>query len=155
MTVSTDGQICYGIRFDEDMEFPWESDEWDRDFEDWWIYEACGYKNPFELFTAQGEWIRGKKPPEEKIDEYYDARSAFRDSHPLPIELVNYCSGDYPMYILAVPSSCHTAHRGYPENFIPSNLSVSNEEMDRLGQFCEKWGLEGGEQGWWLSSYWG
>ncbi|KKM61996.1 hypothetical protein LCGC14_1526060, partial [marine sediment metagenome] len=28
MGVSTNGQICYGIMFDEDTEFPWDEDKY-------------------------------------------------------------------------------------------------------------------------------
>ena len=31
MGVSTDGQICYGIVFEEGHEFPWASDEYEKD----------------------------------------------------------------------------------------------------------------------------
>jgi len=33
MTVSTDGQICYGILFGEDAIFPWDDEKWDSEIE--------------------------------------------------------------------------------------------------------------------------
>jgi hypothetical protein len=35
MGVSTDGLLFLGVLFDEDDEFPWHSDEFDYDWEDW------------------------------------------------------------------------------------------------------------------------
>ena len=37
MGVSTDGQICFGIAFEECTEFPWDSEEYDGDIDAWWL----------------------------------------------------------------------------------------------------------------------
>lgn len=88
MSVSTDGQLCYGILCGEDIEFPWDDQQYDGDIDLWWA-TICGF-----LYDQ----------------EYLD----FLTNHPLPVELVNYCSAGYPMYILAVPLSGTSARRGYP-----------------------------------------
>ena len=67
MGVSTDGQICFGIMFDEGFEFPWNGGEDDQDLESWWMEEVCGYKPPFELFTEEGQWIEGMEENKEKM----------------------------------------------------------------------------------------
>lgn len=153
MTTSTNGQICYGVLFDEDHEFPW--DEWEDGIEEWWLYRVCDYHNPFELFDERGNWLDGAKPPEQRIREYYDHRHTFLDSHPIPVRLVNYCSGDYPMYIVAAPSSVIIASRGYPEAIgVRSFATVTEEEAVLLIEFCRKHlGVTEGPR-WWLSSYW-
>lgn len=154
MTVHTDGQICYGVKFEEDYEFPWAAQ--DGDIEDWWRV-INGYKPPFELFNADGNYIDGIEPSKARLREYFDARSLWDAEHDkLPVAEVNYCSGEYPMYILAVPSTCNSARRGYPEKFDPATLVVSEEAQAALLAFCEKYGLtyEAGPA-WWLSSYWG
>lgn len=169
MGVSTDGQICFGIKFEEGHEFPWDGEQWGGDIEDWWTRGVCGYKNPFEIFDASGnylphiELIKGKyqfdhpKPREEVTNAYYDPLFAFQKSHPVPVKIVNYCSSDYPMYMLAVPETCKENSRGFPEEFDPAALTVTDEQRQALLDFCKTHGIDIGEETpkWWLSSYWG
>ena len=156
MGVSTDGQLCYGILFEAGFEFPWDSDKWDGRIEDWWLYEICCYENPFELYNDQGEYIDGKPPTEEVKDEYHGARYDFRETHPLLVELVNYCSYDYPMYILAVVDQVKIANRGYAEEITQEDLTNLAGSLDILTQFCQKHGIKTGEKPkLWLSSLWG
>lgn len=163
MTVSTDGQICYGIRFEEGFVFPWSDEDengdptgWDGE-EDWWLKGALGWKPTVQVYDEEGQYLPGfnDKSPETKahFDEYY----AFLKAHPFPVAVVNYCSGDYPMYILAVPSSCKSNGRGFPEVFDPADLTVTAEERQTLLDFCNKYGIDIGDEAprWWLSSYWG
>ena len=157
MTTSTDGQICFGLMFEEDTEFPWDDTErWD-DIDDWWLSYVLKWLPPFELYDEDGEYIGGVKPPEEKIEQYHREKIAFElKAPPLPVQLVNYCSAQYPSYILAVPSTCRSASRGYPEAFHPSDLKVNPEEIDALLEFCREYGIEiDSEPTWYLSSYWG
>lgn len=154
MTTSTNGQICYGVLLEEDQELPWQTKEWWNDIDRWWLFAIQGYKNPFELFTAAGNWIE-PKPTEEKRERYYAARYKFKEQCPsLPVELVNCCSCDCPIYILAIPSSMRSASRGSPEAFKPRDLDVSDDEMHALLEFCEEHGIDGEGPRWWLSSLW-
>lgn len=156
MGTSTNGQINYGILFEEDFKFPWD-EEHDGDIEKWWIYKVHGYKNPIELYDKDGNYINGIKstPEQEKI--YYDALGKFIESHPVPIDTINVCSGDYPIYILISKSSISlSASRGCPMGFKPENLKTSQEDSDKLIQFCKDHDIEfTGELKWYLSSYWG
>src|SRR3990167_1884691 len=145
MTQSTDGQICFGLMFEEDTVFPWCKEGEDGDIENWWIFQTCGkWAPPFELYDEDGEFIGGVEPPQHKKDKYYEAKREFekKAAPPLPVELVNYCSGDNPIYILAVPSTCRSASRGYPEEFHPMDLKVTQQEIDALIEFCRKFGIE-------------
>ena len=152
MGISSDGQICYGISFDEDYEFPWNG-EWDGEADDidsWWLFEVCKYKNPFELFDDDGEWIGGIEATKEQRDAYFAPRRAFKKAHPLPVELVWHCSYEYPMYILATPGSVLTASRGYPKAI--ESLEARPSEVAALMAFCKEYNLEGDGPKWWLSS---
>ena len=81
---------------------------------------------------------------------------AILKDNPLPFQLVNYCSGEYPMYILAVPGTLKSAYRGSPKSFTLDELQVDEEASKKLIAFCEEYGLEGeSEIGWTLSSYMG
>ena len=150
MGVSTDANICYGIFLDEDYEYPW-GDEWE---ETWWRETACGYRPPFELFNERGDWIDGKEPDKEIVSEYFDHQRNFEKAHPMPFELVNYCSGEFPMCILAVPGTVTRASRGYPKEINPLRLVVSSSFLLPFEEFCKEFGFSG-ERKWWLSSYYG
>lgn len=157
MSTSTNGQICYGIYFDEGHEFPWDGEEWEGDIENWWLIES-GWKwdkqNPFD---EHGNYSTGLHEDHPLVNEYFDSRYAWKESHPCPIELVNYQSGECPAHIIALPESIITARRGYPEVINPAYQLNSTKEMtDALTGFCAKYGIEHdtGPQ-WYLSSYWG
>lgn len=156
MSVSTDGQICFGILFEEDTEFPWDI-EHDGDIEAWWR-SVNGYEPPFELYTSEGGYVNGVKPSADKITEYYAIQRKFMEEHPLPVEVVNYCSGDYPMYILAIPQSYKRNSRGYPEEIDFTQLMECEKYKEELINFCTNFDIiEGADADpkWYLSSYWG
>jgi len=144
MSTSTDGQICFGVLVDE---LP------DDNLDSWWL-DVLGYEPPFKLYES-GSYINGVKPSEDKIKEYYAHKFDFQEIHPLPVTLINYCSRDHPMYILAVPSSVRSARRGYPEPFDPAGLKVEQNEVEKLLRFCDDYNLKCSWPRWWLSSYWG
>lgn len=185
MGVSTDGQLCYGIVFPEGFQFPWDGDEGGGgDEEDWWMKKQ-GYKELFQLYsedgegyapgiqTVKGQYGRIEVAPEDKhkVDEYYEHRRKFKEEHPFPVKLVNYCSGDCSMYIVAVADSVKSNSRGYPMKIVPNELKVTDEEKQGLIDFCEKYLKEQIDEHnedeynkdeqivlepeWWLSSYWG
>ena len=150
MGVSTDGQICYGIAFEEDFAFPWGDN-----LEEWWTYKVHGFKHSLELFDADGSYLNGRKPTAAETERYYGERRAFNATIPLPVQLVNYCSGDYPMYALAVPSTVLTASRGNPTVFEPSALTVTRSEKDALLKFLADHNIEApSEPAWLLTSLW-
>jgi hypothetical protein len=139
MGVFTNGQICYGIIFEEGYEFPWNSEDFDGDIEEWWLVES-------------GWEYEDEKP----FEQYSKRRRDWEESHPLPVKLVNYSSSNYPAYVLACPSSEVTVDNGYTKVFKPNTLIASGKELNNLLQFCEKYGLlcDNGPD-WILSSYWG
>ena len=157
MGTSTNGEISFGYVFEDGFEFPWDKAGYVGDIESWWL-AINGYKPPFELYTENGEYAPGFSSGDPRISEYYDHRREWMDSHPIPVALVNYCSGDYPMYAMVVPSVGLSCRRGYPERFDPSDLllSLSVERIESLISFCQTHGIETqGEPRWLLTSYWG
>lgn len=132
MGISSDGEICYGIVFEDGYEFPWDVDH-DGDPEEWWISKVL-----------------------QLIYKDYDEMHAILKDNPLPFELVNYCSCEYPMYILAVPGTLKSAYKGSPKSFTLDELKVDEEASNKLITFCEEHGLTGESAiGWVLSSYMG
>lgn len=151
MGTSTNGQLCYGVAFEEDFEFPWGDD-----IEDWWVYTVHKFKHSFELFDSAGNYLNGREPSRDENARYWQERRDFEALHPLPVEVVNYCSGDYPMYLLAVPGTVRVARRGFAEPIDPSSLVVSDEDRDRLMGFLNDHGIDvPSPPGWLLTSYWG
>lgn len=164
MSTSTDGQICYGISL-EGIEFPWDG------IEKWW-QEVNGFKHSIEIYseTDGGGYVGGKKPAESVINSYYEEEKKWLEANPLPVEVVNYCSIDYPSYMLAVPESFKSCGRGYPLEFDPAELKVTDGQHQKLVDFCLKYlGKEieahNAEEyndkkivldpKWYLTSYWG
>jgi hypothetical protein len=157
MGVSTDGQICYGFILKEEQTFPWDNEKFDYDVETWWVEGILGFKHSFELFDENGRWIEPRQSKEVE-DRYFQEKRDFEESHEkFPYELVNYCSGDYPMYILAIKRTCMSASRGYPEKFDPQQMEMISQEEDAdFMDFCKKYKIKTkGTSQWYLSSYWG
>lgn len=135
MGVSSDGQLCYGYLFEDDHEFPWYTEDDFGDVDQWW-QEINGYEElPLEKepFTPDGyyqNWFRklGKLEQEKILTPRWDHHRKWQEEHPIPFDLVNYCSDDYPMYIVAVPSTVLTASRRYPElvNSFPKIKGISD-----------------------------
>jgi len=135
MGIASDGQICYGIAFDEEYPFPW-LDDWDEP-EEWWIYGVCKYKAPFELYTKLGEYIDGIKPTEEKRREYYKHYRDFSDKHPMPVEVVMHCTYEYPMFIIAAIGTLQTNSRGDVEALSIPDISYAQDNA--IIDFCKKY----------------
>ncbi len=157
MSTSTDGQIGFGVIFGDGYEFPWDRQPYDGDIDEWWLEEVLKFKSSFRIFSEDGSYVGGQRPPQETIDKYFEERNDFKAAHPkLPVELVNYCYVDYPMWMLATPSSYRRNSRGEAVEFNPSTLRVCEEEKQALLDFCKKHNLEF-EKGpaWYLTSYWG
>ena len=156
MSHSTNGEISFGILFPEGFEFPWES----YGEEEWWL-KTLGYKPPFELFNEEGNYINSlDKDNKEKISQYFAHKRDFETKNPLPFELVNYCSANCPMFILACPGSVKTAYRGYPKEISLSSESSYYSEKEALLNFIQTYlkDIDGFEDidltfKWYLSSY--
>jgi hypothetical protein len=152
MGVSTNGQICFGIAFEEGFEFPWDRYHY-GDIGAWWR-TVNRYEGPFYPFGEGGEYKPGVEENDPRIGEYFDHQREWHESNPVPIIDINYCSGGCPMYILSVPNTGMSARRGYPEEFDPSNLTVSDHNIQSLLSFCAKYGIETeNKPKWWLSCY--
>lgn len=124
---------------------------------EYWWKSVKGYKAPYEIYDEHGEYKDGVKPEESVFREYYDHRHDWEEKNPLPVKLVNYCSLECPMYILAVPNSLITANRGCPTSLSKKEFELSNDEIQVLIDFCQDYNIECdiSEMTWHLSSYCG
>jgi len=151
VSISSDGQICYGLSFDEDTEFPWGEQEVDE----WWR-EEHNFVPSTKIYDAEGQYIGGERPSKEVMEAYYAEQRAWDAAHPVPVERVLHCSYDYPMVILAVPGTFKNASRGYPEAIDQFALTITDAQREALLSFCREYEIEiPGEPKWWLSSMYG
>ena len=149
MSTTTNAQICYGVVFEADCEFPW-----GNDIELWWR-NLLGFRHSFEIYDESGKYINGVQPGVEIFTAYHAEQMEFNKAHPLPVELIFHCSCEYTMYILAVKGTTKTARRGYAVEFDPMALAVTDEQKAVLMEFCEKYGLSFvAGPAWFLTSWW-
>lgn len=153
MGQSTDGQICFGIVFKDGYEFPWSENE--DGHEEWWHTVVNGFKPSFEIYDENDEYLNGVRPSEEIITKYYKEKLEFKKNNPLPFELVNYCSGDCPMYILAVPSTFIKCSRGYPKEITPLMFNIDENSLQKFKNFCQEFDFKIEDAKWCLTSYLG
>ena len=146
MSVSTDGQLCFGIKFEEEFEFPWngmELNEWWREVND------CPVESPYDEYGGLKQ-----EATDANVDAYFDQLLFWDTANPFPVELVNYQASSSPAWILAVPSSCRSCSRGYPMELKLYDLPVTLEEERNLLDFCKRFNIETELPSWYLSSYW-
>jgi hypothetical protein len=145
MGQSTNAILAFGINLgaEEDGTIPEAlvtacGGEDDFDFEELILADA-GLKAPGHHNYDAPEW-----------DDYWAAKKEAVAAYPVTLEY--HCSGEYPMYFLAVNGTVVTARRGYPEVVQPT--TVAPQQVQALRDFCERFGIECGEPKWHLFSYW-
>lgn len=115
-------------------------------------------------------WCLHKETDEESLDEGedFDLDDDSEDDldpqdwiasfgHNLGVEALEHCSGDFPMYGLAISASTRSASRGDPVD-VTRLLTVKPDWNKKLDRFVKLAGLtkkELGKRGWWLCSWWG
>lgn len=132
MGQSTDAILVFGIPFEEEEVLP----EFMRDFDD------------FDAFVDDA---MGIPPWGEPGRPDYPTIVALRATY--PVTLVSHCSGDYPMYILAVPGTEITANRGTPHVFVDGFPVVDLGKYTKLLSWAEAHNIEGTGR-WILCSNW-
>lgn len=151
MSQSTNGQIAFGIVYDEGTEFPWSERD---DFDDWWLNDICNFKPSREIWDEAGNFINGVRPEQSVINAYFNEKDEFLENHVCLIEPLNVCSYEYPIYALIISSTKITASGGNPTVFEPDTLVVTDEEIQALKDFCETFNIPYSEPSWFLSSLW-
>ena len=154
MGTSTNGQLSFGVIFEEGFTFPWDADPYDGSIQSWWL-DIRGFVNPIPSpFDEHGEYKPGINSKSPVIGEYLRYEREWMEKNPIPVRVVNYCSGNYPMYILAIKHIYNS--RGYPQQVDVAELLNTNNDELKLREFLEEFKIEyNNEIKWWLSSYWG
>lgn len=153
MGISTYGRLAFGVVFDADYKFPWDSQR-DGDIEDWWLYEVHGFKHSKVLFDEQGEYLNGVRPPEDDIRQYFAEIAEFLQEHPLPVQEVTLDSVGSVRLMLAVPGTVTIAYGDEPSQILTCALTAPppGQQVKLLG-FCLEYGLMYSRgPGWFLSA---
>lgn len=126
MGTSTDAILVFGIELEEEHE-PW-GEEQDED--DWLE------KDGRDILGLQGE-------------KQYEIVNLH------PVEIVQHCSYEYPMYVLAIRGTEKRAWRGEPLHITLEELKIPTGNVALLKAFCERHNIEWEEPKWLLCSMWG
>jgi len=122
MSQSTDAILVFGIDYGGEPNFPWrDEDNEDLDLETWWA-KLNGLSEPEVEFSEKTKPL---------FHEYWEKKTELFKA--CPIEELTHCSGEYPMYILAVKGTEKKASRGYPEY----NVSLEPVDSFTLIKFCQ------------------
>ena len=149
MGVSTDAILVYGIDLEatgyceesEEPEFFEDEDEYD--------FDAV-------LMRDAGLAPWGYHEDEDKREDYkaYSARRK-QAQEQAGVELITHCSGEYPMYILAIAGTAKSASRGTALEITKDDLLMNQlAGLERLRAFCELHDIPWAEPRWLLCSYW-
>lgn len=155
MGTSTNAILCYGFCLEdengesEDFTPSFLVDGEDSvDFEEF-LLKLAGLQAPYESFNAERF---GSDPDyKKKWSDYFAKKREVKGR--FGVDLVYHCSGEYPMYILAVSDSVKCARKGNP---IELGQSVTKQEewANLLRGFCERANIEFKEPQFILCSYW-
>lgn len=141
MGISTDGIIAFGWIFEDGFEFPWDFEPWDSDEESWWM-DVNEYQPLYSPFTDDGNYAEGFSRGDSRISKEYDNQFKWKMDNPLPVEVLNYCSYEYPLYALVLPETIIRCSRGYPEK-LPMTLKTPTPlQIEELNSFVQKYNIE-------------
>lgn len=143
MGQSTDAILMYGVNLGEGEGLEWpsmltEEGESYPDI-DGYIASLAGLKEPAGEDYQDPAWSAFWAAKRKSVEAF-------------PVNLVSHCSGDYPMWVLAVRNTVQRARRGYPET--PTMREIAEADRDALKAFCDATGLPWSEPGWVLCSDW-
>ena len=136
MGQSTDALMAFG--FDLGEELP---DSFTADAEDGFEADAFLLR---DFDAGVPDWEPGAPPNYWRMKDEALAK--------LPIDVITHCSGEYPMYFLAVRGTERKARRGYPSEAVQRDIAPA--EIDAMRSFCEKHGIKWQEPRWHIFSMW-
>lgn len=155
MGTSTDGVLAYGFNLGGD-EGGWEITEADEYGE--WVPDWHDEEEEDLVSDAETHLLRsaGFAETDYKAEGYYDRKREAEAR--VGVELVSYCSDEFPMYVLAAHTL--TAYRGDVKaiDFAALEQKRVDEGWDeKLRAACEALGAtpKQGQPKWLLVSYWG
>jgi hypothetical protein len=107
-------------------------------------------------FRLDTWWLKHKGftvDPELTPEQLAMAKRSFLESVPLPVEVVKIGDEEFRSYGLAVPGTVDSICLGIPIFFIPDELSVPEDKVNRFYEFLEETCLNDMDAGWCAASY--
>ena len=139
MGVSNDAILAFGFSLEENRPECLESN--DKNYEGFSdMVVDLELKHPNDSF----EYRRSDNSPEWR--NYYEEVQKIKAE--CPVELIWFCSYEYPMYFVALKDTKIKARRGDIEMVKMRN--ISSQELDKLKDFCKKYSIEWKEPNWFL-----
>jgi len=129
MGISSDGILYFGFEVGGEDEPP----QWMEDFED------------FDDFICAKAGL--------PINAKYEKRKPVIEA--CPADLQQFCSYEYPMYILGVRGAEHRVARGFTKEINVAELAVDQAKIDAFKAWCEANDIEWQEPKWLLCSMYG
>lgn len=136
MGVSTDALMAFGFDLGEELPESFIYDEEEGFEADEFLLRDYG--------TGFPEW-----QPDGPSDYWKKREEALSK---IPVDIITHCSGEYPMYFLAIRGTEHQARRGYPSEAV--QREIMSTEIDAMRAFCEKHAIEWQEPRWHIFSMW-
>lgn len=103
------------------------------------------WEDSFETFFGEAFLGDDNEVDMHELDSELEAEGA-------PIELVQHCHVDNPMWVVAVRGTVTTAWRGYPKRI--EGLTVDAEKVEAAKEYAQKRGWTWQEPQWLLVSNW-
>lgn len=143
MGCNLNGQIHFGVAFEEYFEFPW-----GYDIDEWWA-KIHNYVPLHQPYTPQGGYAEGWSRDDPRIKEYYQHQRDWFKANPLPVVL-EYCgTGDCSSTIIALPNKGLSVD-WEATSFDPASLVVTDEEIQSIKGFLAKYEIDHDEDPAWL-----
>ena len=141
MSKSNDAILAFGFSLEELRPECLESSDLSQNYENFEdMVVALNIIEPDKCFEYEGD----SNSPEWK--KYYEKVKKIKEA--CPVELIWFCSYDYPMYFVALKNTKITAHRSYTKLANLRNISI--EELDKLKEFCKEYKIKWKEPNWFL-----
>lgn len=138
MGQSTDAFLFFGFSLGEDTE---SLSDWEKKYA-----AKKGVQEPTEEYDDFDPVVV------DKYNAYWDRCRELVDLEPCTIAF--HCSGDYPIYYVAIKRTVSRASRGYPKEINPAELADNCGERQALLAFCELMDIPPQSPKWWLASRW-
>ncbi len=127
--------ICYGVLFEEDFEFPWNTEKHLHSLKLWYLEQnGISEGGNFDLEKIKAEYTKFELQQINCIEE------------------VNYSSKKEPMIILAISSTTKSSLIGDPTEFNPIDMVYDEIDKSFLISLCERIGNKN-QPKWYLCSY--
>ena len=142
MGMNAYASICFGIALEDGVELPWNDEKYRDGIEEWWR-DVNNFVSPVPCpFDPRGNYLPGFGSDHPQVNDYFDAVHVWDKANPLPVEIVDFCSCEYPMYIIAVLGSQSYTDWGDPSPIDPTKLTVTPKEIAVLLDFLDEYGIE-------------